>query len=329
MGLLVAFLGAKGNAHRMSLLNEAMQLLGIDSTSGELIVPVAPPPATVLEGSQASLTPSGAVQLANGYVAEEVSPDGSLVVSKRDAGGNLVETLRYGTETDSSGGYDFKWERTTYGSSGEELTKDTIAPSSDTEVQFVRTARIEGIEVTLGHYEFDLNGTLDQTSLPTLADYATALQAAKTALDVQPARLASFEVGLTSGVLEFGHMVGADLDLLKTTLAEAADGLAKSIANASEDLTPDAKYSGALFDWGQSLALGALSAFRNALDAALTAVSGSAEAAVPAALQDEIRSSLKKVEFAAQTVVILPSRSLNPFDDPAFIPKRRRSRAVG
>jgi Ca2+-binding RTX toxin-like protein len=328
VGLLAGFLGVKGNAHRMSVLNAAIAAFGVDPETGELLVPPSSPPEATQEGSQASLTPSGTVQLANGYVAEEISPDGALVVSKRDEGGNLLETLRYSTETDSSGGYDFKWERTTYGSSGEELTKDTIAPSSETEIQFVRAARIEGIEVTLGHYEFDFNGTLDQTSLPTLTDYGTALQAARTALaaqglssEAQMEKLASFEVGLASAALEFGHMVGADLNLLKTTLLEAADGLDKSIANASEDLMLDARYSGALFDWGQSLASNALRAFRNALDAALTVVSGSAEAAVPVPLRDEIRSSLKKVEFAAQNVVIQRGRSMNPFDDPAFDPE--------
>ena len=75
-----------------------------------------------------------------------------------------------------------------------------------------------------------------------------------------------------------------------------------------------------MFDWGTTVTLDTLRAFHVGLDAALTAVSGSAVAAVPEALHDDVSVARGLIEQAAQSIAILQGRGGNPFDEPTFDP---------
>ena len=252
-GALAAFLGVKGNAHRMALLNAAMQRMSVDSVTGDLTAPNSSQPDSIPAGSQASVNTTDAsgnvtsLKLSNGFVAE-MKADGSLIASKTDADGNLIEQQTYDTTQDADGAYGIHWAREWYDAKGRFITDD-VQQSGTGNVMVRRSITIQGVEnVQLAQYEADWNGTVVNASIPSVAAYANVFVAAKSAFDAQGlapveevAKLAAFATELGQAELDLGNRLGVSPNVLRANLAVASEGLAKSIANAYDGFS--AKYS--------------------------------------------------------------------------------------
>lgn len=317
IGFLASFIGVKGEAHRMAVLNEAMARVGVNSETGELLVPHSNPVPLPTE-QLPTVLPNGWIEFPDGYVAEGVDADGALVVRRRDEAGQVVESLLYNTLVDPSGGYSTHWTRISE-RPGEVTVTDRISTNADSTISFEQKASIQGLEVVIAEYEFDADGQLNPASLPDLAHYASVFQQAETAFAGQPEDLARFKVEFFAQAHEFGRAVGADIAQVEATMLAAIDGFSKSIANAGSELTAEGKVGGALFEWGQALATDVLRAFRDALDTLLTAASGTAHA-MPPSIREALATSLSNIELAAQRVVVRSDTGANPFDDPTFDP---------
>jgi Ca2+-binding RTX toxin-like protein len=135
--------------------------------------------------------------------------------------------------------------------------------------------------------------------------------------------------GISKGIYAFGQKFSdgtaasmASLQSLATTIKGGIDGTLKSAANAYEEFT--AKYADPLFSWGTSLTRSALEEMRRGFDIALRTAANDPLALVgissasATTFADDLRSAEAFLMKAAQTVLILPGREGNPFDDAGF-----------
>lgn len=330
-GIPIGILAAKGNAHRMSILNKAMQGLTFDETTG-IIRPASgsTTPPTMSEGTGVTpiaSNPDGeitAVRLSDGRTAEQ-AVDGSLVVTTLNSSGDPVAIETFNTTELAPGSFDIKWERKEY-DAGKLIRVSTVTQSGTGPVRYIDEVLIEGVMAELSSYEFDLNGDIEPASGPTQSDYATEQQEASAAFEL----LGVSPQDKANKLISFSAQLGTHGLELAETLSENAQGYVDETRARIEAFfrqNVGQALANSRSDFSNKYVLADASAF-GATQFDFVAYDQYHDALEQAALDPEfseieplLEDALEIVEIAGQTVVLNVERpSVNPFDFSGFDP---------
>ncbi|MEO8628168.1 MAG: hypothetical protein ABI612_08700, partial [Betaproteobacteria bacterium] len=307
VGILVAFLGVKGNAHRMATLNAAMQGLpevdGIINVSGGASFPGSETEGRNLAPGTTPYDGAHSLQLLDGRVVKE-NFDGSVSVERRNQSNQLISITSFQTVETIDGIFASEWSITGYENDGS-ITTQKLTQSDPSTIRLSYDLKVGGLELNLG-YEFAIDEKASMISGPSQNDLAENQRRAKISLNLES----------LDDATRAKQLVTYDL-----RLATKSRELAERFAPENTDIqlaNTDAVTAFLQDDFARALQTNTVtfSQYKYYRDALAEAVKDPEFASI----RDIAIGTLALIDFGAERLALKAGIERNPFDSSGFDP---------